>query len=210
MLASFLSWLSRPNRMWSLHHHEIITEKTPDLKPIPDGVDPRVIDLLEQAGLKSVYSHQAEAIKLSLHGKDVVLCTRTASGKTLAYQTPVINQLIKNPKAHALFIFPLKALERDQRDSFLNIAGDFGLTAAVYDGDTPESERRKIRSKPPRVLITNPDMLHLGLLAFHETWKEFFANLSYVVLDEVHTYKGIFGSHISQVSIENAACLRNL
>lgn len=199
MLASFFSWLSKQTSLWSLHHHEVIPEKGPDLRPIPGGVDPRVAELLNRAGLKTLYSHQAETIELSLQGRNVVLCTSTASGKTLAYQVPVLDRLVRDPKAHALFLFPLKALERDQRDSFLNIAADSGLTAAVYDGDTPDAERKKIRQKPPRVLITNPDMLHLGLLAFHETWKEFFGNLSHVVLDEVHTYKGIFGSHISQV-----------
>jgi DEAD/DEAH box helicase domain-containing protein len=199
VLASFVSWLSKQTSLWSLHHHEVIPEKSPDLRPIPDGVDPRVVGLLHGIGLNSLYSHQSETIELSLLGKNVVLCTSTASGKTLAYQVPVLDRLVRDPKAHALFLFPLKALERDQRDSFLNIAANSGLTAAVYDGDTPEAERRKIRQKPPRVLITNPDMLHLGLLAFHETWKEFFGNLSHVVLDEVHTYKGIFGSHISQV-----------
>lgn len=199
MLASFLSWLGSQNFRWSVDHHEVIPEKAPEIGSIPEGIDPRVLEMLERAGLSSLYRHQAEAIRLSLKGQNVVLCTSTASGKTLAFQTPVMDKLVRDPKAHALFLFPLKALERDQKDSFVNMSGDLGLTAAVYDGDTPESERRKIRAHPPRVLITNPDMLHLGLLAFHETWKEFFANLRFVVLDEVHTYKGIFGSHISQV-----------
>ncbi|MGC8660535.1 MAG: Zn-binding domain-containing protein, partial [Desulfomonilaceae bacterium] len=98
-----------------------------------------------------------------------------------------------------LMIFPLKALERDQLDSFVALSSKVGINAAVYDGDTPESERKKIRLNPPRVVITNPDMLHLGLLAFHETWRNFFKALSIIVLDEVHTYKGIFGSHVAQV-----------
>ncbi|MEJ2717901.1 MAG: DEAD/DEAH box helicase [Deltaproteobacteria bacterium] len=200
MLQAFLEKLTDPVRHeWVMAHHEQIAEKRPLLEQIPAGLDPRVANLIRSSGIAALYSHQAEAIKLALEGKNVVLATTTASGKTLAYQVPVIDRLIRSPDARGLFLFPLKALERDQRDAFLSLAGASGLTAAIYDGDIPDSERRKIRKNPPRVLITNPDMLHLSLLAFHDSWKEFFANLSYVVLDEVHTYKGIFGSHIAQV-----------
>lgn len=200
MLNSFLEWLCHPrNYDWNLSHHEILPEKPAELAAIPTGLDPRVVTLIRSSGIASLYSHQAAAIEFCLRGKDTVLSTSTASGKTLAYQIPVLDRLTRDPAACALFLFPLKALERDQRDAFLALAGNSGLTAAVYDGDTPESERRKIRSRPPRVLIANPDMLHLGLLAFHDIWKDFFSHLSFIVLDEVHTYKGIFGSHISQV-----------
>ena len=200
MLDSFLEWLCSPrNYDWNLSHHEILPEKPPELAAIPAGLDPRVEELIRSSGIASLYSHQAAAIEFCLQGKDTVLSTSTASGKTLAYQIPVLDRLTRDPDACALLLFPLKALERDQRDAFLTLAGNSGLTAAVYDGDTSESERRKIRSSPPRVLITNPDMLHLGLLAFHDIWKDFFSHLCFIVLDEVHTYKGIFGSHISQV-----------
>jgi len=200
MLDSFLERLTdRARSEWRVVHHERIPEEPPRCDEVPEGVDPRVISLIHRAGISSLYQHQAEAIRQSLQGANVVLATSTASGKTLAYQVPVMHRLIQDPAATALFLFPLKALERDQREAFVSLAGDSGLTAEVYDGDTPESVRRKIKHNPPRVLITNPDMLHLGLLAFHDSWKEFLANLSYIVLDEVHTYKGIFGSHISQV-----------
>jgi DEAD/DEAH box helicase domain-containing protein len=200
VLDSFLEWLCSPrNYDWNLSHHEILPAQPPELAEIPAGLDPRVVDLIRSSRIASLYSHQASAIKFCLQGKDTVLSTSTASGKTLAYQIPVLDRLTRDPNACALCLFPLKALERDQRDAFLALAGSSGLTAAVYDGDTPESERRRIRSRPPRVLITNPDMLHLGLLPFHDIWKDFFSHLSFIVLDEVHTYKGIFGSHISQV-----------
>ncbi|MCA1961040.1 MAG: DEAD/DEAH box helicase [Desulfomonile sp.] len=200
MLDSFLERLTdRARSEWRVVHHERIPEEPPRYEDVPGEVDPRITRLIYRAGIGSLYSHQAEAIRHSLQGRNVVLATSTASGKTLAYQVPVMHRLIQDPAATALFLFPLKALERDQRDAFLALAGDSGVTAEVYDGDTPESVRRKIKLNPPRVIITNPDMLHLGLLAFHDSWKDFFANLSYIVLDEVHTYKGIFGSHISQV-----------
>ncbi len=200
MLHSFLEWLKDPmNYGWDVAHHEILEEKPAILEPLPPQLDARVVGLLKRAGIERPYSHQTEAIRLSIQGLDTVLSTSTASGKTLGFQVPVLDRLLKDPHGHALFLFPLKALERDQRDAFIEFAGDSGVGAAVYDGDTPEPERRKIRSAPPRVLITNPDMLHVSLLAYHDSWKEFFANLRYIVLDEVHTYKGIFGSHISQV-----------
>jgi DEAD/DEAH box helicase domain-containing protein len=200
VLERFLEWLHLTGRTdWDVEHEEVLPARPPRPKPIPAGLDPRVADLVGATGVTSLYSHQAETIELCLQGKDVVLATSTASGKTLAYQCAVLDRLVRDPNARGLFLFPLKALERDQRDAFMNLAAGTGITAAVYDGDTPEAERRKIKSKPPRVLITNPDMLHMGLLAYHDTWKELFANLRHVVLDEVHTYKGIFGSHISQV-----------
>jgi len=199
VLSPFLEWLGENYRSWDLVHHETMREKPARLKSMPPAVDARVRELVTSSGIDRLYSHQAEAIRLSLEGRNVVLSTNTASGKTLAYQVPVLDRLIRDRDATSLLLFPLKALERDQKDSLISIAGDSGVTAAVYDGDTPDAERRKIRSHPPRVLITNPDMLHLGLLAFHDSWKNFFGRLAFVVLDEVHTYKGIFGTHIAQV-----------
>lgn len=199
VLNDFLKWLKRKPKKWAVCRHEIFPKKPPLSTEIPEALHPEVIEMIRSAGIQKVYSHQSEAINLALQGKNVVLATPTASGKTLAYQAPVLDALVRDPNARALFLFPLKALERDQRDSFLAIAGKAGLTAAVYDGDTPEDERRKIRRSPPRVIVTNPDMLHLGFLAFHDSWKDFFGNLTHIVLDEVHTYKGIFGTHICQV-----------
>lgn len=200
MLAHFLEWLSRPQqRDWDLVHHEILPKKPAQLRKIPKELHPSVAELIRSSGIDSLYSHQAEAVRSALSGKNVVLSTSTASGKTLCYQAPVLDTLVRNPESRALLLFPLKALERDQRDAFLALAGDSGIGAEVYDGDTPEPQRRKIKSNPPRVLITNPDMLHLGMLAYHDGWKSLFGHLAYVVLDEVHTYKGIFGTHISQV-----------
>ncbi len=187
------------NRDWEVFHHETLPERPPRLRPIPGDLHPRVKERLRSVGLTELYSHQAEAVTLALEGNHVAISTSTASGKTLAYQIPVLDRLIKDPTAHALFLFPLKALERDQYDSFVAFAHETGITAAVYDGDTPDSERRMIKQKPPRVIITNPDMLHVGFLAYHDSWRRFFGRLSFVILDEVHTYKGIFGSHISQV-----------
>jgi DEAD/DEAH box helicase domain-containing protein len=202
VLDLFLQWLNRSgNYHWTLAHNRVFPEKAPQLSDIPAELHPRVAELVRASGITHLFSHQAEAVSIALSGRNVVLATETASGKTLAFHAAVLDRLIRDPKARALFLFPLKALERDQRDAFLTMAGQAGMTAAVYDGDTPEAERRKIRSRPPRVLITNPDMLHVGLLAYHDVWREFFGNLAHVVLDEVHTYKGIFGSHISQVLV---------
>lgn len=199
-LASFLEVLDDPRRYeWDVVYQEVIPKRSPRTAPLPQGLDGRVQELVRAAGFESLYSHQAEGARLALEGRNVVLATSTASGKTLAYHLPVIHRLIQDPLAHALFLFPLKALERDQRDAFLATAARVGLTAEVYDGDTPSSLRAKIRRNPPRVLITNPDMLHVGLLSYHDSWKDFFGHLAYIVLDEVHTYKGIFGSHVAQV-----------
>ncbi len=199
MLDSFLKSISDPRiTAWEIGRHEIIPAKRPKKRDIPDSLDPKVQRILK-SNFNSLYSHQREAIDHSLRKEDVVLATSTASGKSLAFQSSVCHNLLCNPDSHAMFIFPLKALERDQLDSFLSFSKGLGLSAAIYDGDTPDSERRRIRGAPPRVLITNPDMLHLSILGYSASWKDFLSRLSFVVLDEVHTYKGIFGAHISQV-----------
>lgn len=158
---------------------------------------------LKKLGFGSLYSHQAAAIEKVRQGKNVVVATPTASGKTLTYNLPVIESLIKAPNSKALYIFPLKALEQDQlkalKEFVAPLKGQVKFGAEIYDGDTSSYRRRKIRESMPSVLITNPDMLHLSLLPFHPQWETLFANLRFVVVDELHTYKGIFGSHLTQV-----------
>lgn len=199
MLDSFLKSISNPGiTAWEIGRHEIIPAKRPEIRDIPYSLDCRVQRILKSK-FNGLYSHQWEAIEYSVTGEDVVLATSTASGKSLAYQSAVCHCLLNKPDSHGIFIFPLKALERDQLESFVSFSKGLGLSAAIYDGDTPDTERRKIRSRPPRVLITNPDMLHLSILGYPDSWRNFLSKLSFVVLDEVHTYKGIFGAHISQV-----------
>ena len=154
--------------------------------------------VIQAAGVDRLYSHQAEGIDRILTGRNVVVSTPTASGKTLIYNAPVLTSLLRDPAGHALYVFPLKALEWDQRDELEQTIDrlDAPLTVAVYDGDTSQHHRKKIRSSPPHILITTPDMLHASILAFHEQWTGFLSRLRYVVVDELHTYSGIFGSHV--------------
>ena len=155
-------------------------------------------NILQAAAIPALYTHQAEGIAQALAGEHVAIATPTASGKTLIYNIPVLTTLLTQPQAHALYIFPLKALEQDQYDELRTLMQRLGsdLTVDVYDGDTPAQRRKQLRSKPPHVLITTPDMLHAGILAFHEAWAAFFTHLKYVVIDELHTYSGIFGTHV--------------
>ena len=128
MLEAFLEWLGEPtNNGWNLVHHEVLPAADPQFQAIPPDLEPRVSELIRGSKIDSLYSHQANAVQLSLDGRNVVLSTSTASGKTLAYQTPVLDRLIRDPNARALFLFPLKALERDQRDAFVDLAGDTGV-----------------------------------------------------------------------------------
>ncbi|HET6371772.1 MAG TPA: DEAD/DEAH box helicase, partial [Candidatus Polarisedimenticolia bacterium] len=142
---------------------------------------------------------QAEALSLLAEGCNVLTVTPTASGKSLIYVIPALEAIAADPAGHALFLFPYKALEQDQLASLKSFIASAGLeetvTASIYDGDTPQTERRKIRAHPPGILITNPDMLHMGLLAYHAGWRSFFERLKLVVVDELHVYRGIFGSH---------------
>ena len=160
-------------------------------------------NVLDELSIKALYSHQAEAIDCLRAGKDIIIATPTASGKSLVYTLPVLERFLRDPDARSLFLFPLKALAQDQLASFKAMTAhwpeDARPGAAVYDGDTTAHFRKKIRDSPPQVLLTNPEMLHLSLLPHHHLWATLFAGLSFVVVDEVHTYRGVLGSHMAQV-----------
>lgn len=166
----------------------------------PAGIEPRLVDALRMRGIERLYSHQAAAVEAVLRGENAVVVTPTASGKTLCYNLPVLNRLLHDPSARALYLFPTKALAQDQLAELGALRQALGqpLEAHTYDGDTPQSARANIR-KTARIVISNPDMLHAGILPHHTRWARFFAGLRYVVLDEIHTYRGVFGSHVANV-----------
>ena len=166
----------------------------------PAWLDGRISATLRRRGILSLYSHQAEALETAHAGKHTVVVTPTASGKTLCYDVPVIDAIAKDPSARALYIFPTKALAQDQLAELERLAKDvdIDLKTYTYDGDTPPAVRAAIRSAG-HVVITNPDMLHTGILPHHTKWVKLFENLRYVVLDELHTYRGVFGSNVANV-----------
>jgi len=163
--------------------------------------------VLPTIGIEQLYSHQAHAVDCILNNKNVLVATPTASGKSLIYNLPVFNSLMTSPNARALYLFPLKALAQDQVRNIDTLAArlpeyfeQHGRTAAaIYDGDTTAYRRKKIRENLPGILVTNPDMLHLALLPYHDIWGNLFSNLTHIVIDEVHTYRGVFGSHMAWV-----------
>jgi DEAD/DEAH box helicase domain-containing protein len=174
---------------------------------LPADLHPALGRLLAEMGVQKLYSHQARAIELILGQQNVLVATPTASGKSLIYNLPVLNTLLRQPGARALYLFPLKALAQDQVRALAGMAAllpeyfqERGLTpAAIYDGDTTAHFRKKIRENLPGILVSNPDMLHLSLLPYHHLWGSLFANLTHVIIDEVHTYRGVFGSHMAWV-----------
>src|SRR5207248_2311652 len=166
----------------------------------PAWLDGRISASLRRRGILSLYSHQADALESTHAGKHTVVVTPTASGKTLCYDLPVIDAIAKDPSARALYLFPTKALAQDQLAELerLSTEMEIELKTFTYDGDTPPQARAAIRSAG-HVVITNPDMLHTGILPHHTKWVKLFENLQYVVLDELHTYRGVFGSHVANV-----------
>jgi DEAD/DEAH box helicase domain-containing protein len=175
------------------------------LTDFPADLPSELAAILRRRGLNSLYSHQAEAWNRARAGENVVLATGTASGKTLAYNLPVLGTLLEDPQARALYLFPTKALTQDQLSVFSNLFSvsvspnhPLPISAAVYDGDTPQGNRPLIR-KNARIILSNPDMLHTGVLPHHTNWTDFFHNLRFVVIDEMHTYRGVFGSHVANV-----------
>jgi DEAD/DEAH box helicase domain-containing protein len=177
-----------------------------DLRPLPDDLPPRLMYSLKKGGVTSLYSHQAIAWEAARRGENIVLATGTASGKTLGYNLPILAKLLEDPSARALYLFPTKALAQDQLAVLNRLLGEIGKSAgdmpevasAIYDGDTPQGHRSPIRTKA-RIILSNPDMLHTGILPHHTAWADFFRNLRFVVIDEVHSYRGVFGSHVANV-----------
>jgi DEAD/DEAH box helicase domain-containing protein len=168
----------------------------------PSALDRRLVDMLYRLGLSPLYTHQAQAVEASLAGRNVVLATGTASGKSLAYHLAALHFILQDPQATALYLFPTKALAQDQNvalDALVAaLEAGFPIAHYIYDGDTPQGQRSRIR-RAGGILISNPDMLHVGILPYHTQWAAFFGRLRLIVLDELHMYRGIFGSHMANV-----------
>jgi len=202
--------------------HQVLAEQPASTVPFPDWVLPPLVQGLSKRGIERLYNHQAESAAICQEGGDLVVATPTASGKTLCYNLPVFNELLSADEARALYLFPTKALARDQMEEARALAqeveqargrkGDSppragaaataregaSIGVAVYDGDTPPDQRRAARRRA-RIIASNPDMLHAAILPHHPSWAEFLSGLRYVVVDELHTYRGVFGSHMANV-----------
>ncbi len=168
--------------------------------PMPESLAPALVRAMRQRGICELYSHQARAFELASEGKHLVVATPTASGKSLCYNLPILQAMVSDPSATALYLFPTKALSRDQEEGLRAMMRDADLSvgAITYDGDTPNDARRAARQRAG-VLLSNPDMLHAGIMPHHTGWARLFSNLKYVVIDELHSYRGVFGSHLANV-----------
>ena len=178
----------------------MIPPRTGEYVEIPGTLDRKIVSALKRRGIDRLYSHQGAAIEAVGRGEHVVVVTPTASGKTLSYNLPVLDRVLSNPDSRSLYLFPTKALSQDQQAELNMTVEDGGLpvTVMTFDGDTPQAVRSTARTRG-RIIISNPDMLHAGILPNHTKWAQFFQNLDYVVIDELHTYRGIFGSHVCNV-----------
>jgi len=172
--------------------------------PFPSGIDQRLRAAFEARGVQQLYTHQAEAFELVARGQQVVVTTPTASGKTLCYNLPVLDRILKNPATRALYLFPTKALAQDQMAELHELVGAIGNVSGdeigvhTYDGDTPQDARRTIRTRA-HIVLSNPDMVHSGILPHHPRWAKLFENLQFIIIDELHAYRGVFGSHLANV-----------
>ena len=199
-LVSLLDfWKRDPETAPNLVAWRTLPARPAQIHPIPDDVPTPVRQTLIAAGIHSLYSHQLEAWIHARAGENIILATGTASGKTLSYNLPVFASLLQDPNSRALYLFPTKALAQDQVSNLQSLTTNHQrISAAIYDGDTPQSARSSIR-KNARIVLSNPDMLHTGILPHHTNWSDFFTNLRFVIVDEMHTYRGVFGSHVANV-----------
>ena len=199
-LAALLDfWKHDPDTAPNLVAWRTLPARPAQTRPFPEDLPAPVKQTLIAAGIHILYSHQLEAWTHSRAGENIILATGTASGKTLSYNLPVFASLIQDPNARGLYLFPTKALAQDQLSNLYSLTANLPLlNAAIYDGDTPASARPAIR-KNARIVLSNPDMLHTGILPHHTNWSDFFTNLRFVVIDETHTYRGVFGSHVANV-----------
>src|SRR6266536_1472060 len=167
--------------------------------PFPSSLDPRLVEALRSRGVPQLYSHQARAFETVAKGENLVVVTPTASGKTLCYNLPVLQALVQQPESRVLYLFPTKALAQDQLAELTELSKSLpDMRMYTYDGDTPQDARRSVRARA-NLVLTNPDMLHSGILPHHTKWVNLFQNLRYVVIDELHAYRGVFGSHLANV-----------
>ena len=197
-IARFSSWMADPDSpVRAVRKQEARPAQFAD---IPDSVNKDLTRALHQRGIHQLYTHQRETFEIADSGRNVTIVTPTASGKTLCFNLPVLNKILSNPNARALYMFPTKALAEDQLHEFQAIVDASGSTikAFTYDGDTPQDARKAIRERA-NVVFTNPDMLHSGILPHHTKWAKAFENLEYIVIDELHYYRGVYGSHLGNL-----------
>jgi len=197
-IGRFEEWMANPDSPVRAIRHQ--PARPGEYVDFPETLAPQLRQALAARGIRQLYSHQRAAFEHAGGGRNVVVVTPTASGKTLCYNLPVLERLIADPGARAMYLFPTKALAEDQLQEFqagVDAAGA-GLRAFTYDGDTPQDARRAIRERA-NVVLTNPDMLHAGILPHHTKWAKAFENLRYVVIDELHYYRGVYGSHLANI-----------
>jgi len=197
-IVDLLSARDRNGEVVTALHHAPAQEA--QWAPMPEWVRPGLVAAYRDKGVQQLYSHQAHAIAEVHAGRNIVVVTPTASGKTLCYNVPVLNSVLENPDVRALYLFPTKALAQDQLAELDGLGERLGNQFGVftYDGDTPSDARSAIRERG-HIVLTNPDMLHAGILPHHTRWTRLFENLRYIILDELHTYRGVFGSHLANV-----------
>ena len=193
-------WLGQGRVRPQVALDEELPASKPSFGPMPSALTPGLTEALAAQGIDRLYQHQSQAISHALNREHVVIATPTSSGKSLCFHLPVLDAIAKDSTASALYLFPTKALSRDQEVSLQSTIGKAGLDigAMVFDGDTPGDARKAVRERA-RIVLSNPDMLHAGILPNHAKWSAFFESLKYVVLDEMHTYRGVFGSHMAHV-----------
>ncbi len=198
--AAIEALLAHPEVEPLIAAHRVLEPQPPRYAPWPSEIDARLVDALHRRGVEALYTHQAAAFAAARGGRNLCVVTPTASGKTLCYNLPVLDAVARDESTRALYLFPTKALAADQLAELraLADASGIGLKTSTYDGDTPANVRSVVRSAG-QVVITNPDMLHAAILPHHTKWFKLFENLQYVVVDELHTYRGLFGSHVANV-----------
>jgi len=202
-VTEYIQSLLASNRLsGQVVHHTVLPEQTPNLRKPAKPWPKEIKRIVQSIGIKKLYRHQADAVDLIRSGRHAAVATPTASGKTLVYNLTVLENVLNHSASKAIYIFPLKALAQDQLRVFEELAAScktINPTAAIYDGDTSAWHRKRIRETPPNILLTNPEMIHLALMPHHQKWADFFSELKMVVIDEVHTYRGVMGSHMAQV-----------
>jgi len=196
------AWRTDPHIASNIAAWRTLPPRPAQLAPFPQDLHPALVDALRARGIGALYTHQATAWQRAQAGQHPVVVTGTASGKTLCYNLPVLDRLLRDPQARALYLFPTKALAQDQKEALGQLVGTWQegptIPIATYDGDTPAGARPTIRATA-RLVISNPDMLHSGVLPHHTLWADFFGHLHLVVIDEMHAYRGVFGSHVANV-----------